>query len=267
MGSTKSGVFDSVDRFVDRNAPGICLIFGVTGMIASTILSVIATHKAEKSIERKKKELKKEKLSAKETFSACWKHYILPVSVEVLSIVTIFVGGGTYRKRNALLATALGASESAARLYAEKVVEVVGEKKAQQIQDKVDQEMIEKHPVSTTRIINSVGSQLCFDDECKIYFRSDRNHIDKAENLINRMLTTSEDPEFFVPLNDFFYELGIPQTKYGKIVGWRSDLGILKIRHGCQLADDGTPVCVISYNYLTDRYGRCKDDYGFGKRT
>lgn len=257
-------VFDSVGRFVDRNAPEILLGVGIAGMVTATVLSVKATPKAIKSIKKKKKELGKEKLTVGETISACWKNYILPAGIEIASIGVICFGGGTYRRRNAILATTAAMTESAFRHYTDKVVEVVGEKKAQQIQDKVAQERVAEHPVSASKVIMTGGDTLCFDSECNIYFKSDKNRIDKAINMINNQLNTSEDPEHFVPLNDFFYELDIPATKYGKMVGWRADRGMMRANYSSQLADDGTPVLVLSYN-LTDRYGRKKSEYDFGK--
>lgn len=249
-------VFDSVGKFADKHSPEILLGAGIAGMLTTAVLSVRATPKAIKSIEAKKKEKRKTKLTIGETIAASWKYYILPFVTFGASTAALVGSNNVQNKRVAALATSCALWESGFKRYAEKVVETVGEKKEQQIRDKVAAEQVKENPVRSAEVLaTSGGESLCYDSKNKLYFRSCWSKIEKAENTINKQLNTSEDPELFVPLNDFFYELGLPSTDYGKMVGWRRDVGYLKVQRSCQLTDDGTPVLVIDYRF-TDKYGK-----------
>ena len=249
-------VINKVASFTDKHAPDILVGVGIAGMVTTVVLSVAATPKAMKSIEEKKKQLNKTKLTIWQTVSAGWKYYVGPTVVGLASIGCFLGSNGIQNKRNLNLATACAILETSSRRYAEKVIETIGEKKEQQIRDKMAEEDIKKNPARGQEVMCTAGGDtLCYDSKNKIYFKSSWNKIKNAENAVNAQLNTSEDPDLFVPLNDFFYELGLPMTDYGKMVGWKRDSGYLKISRSSQLTDDGTPVLVFDYSYSA-KYGR-----------
>lgn len=147
-------------------------------------------------------------------------------------------------RRNAALATAYTLSESALKEYQEKVIETIGEKKEQAIQDAVAKDRIEKNPVSTKEvIITEKGDTLCLDYPSGRYFKSDREKINKAVNELNRRMRD----EMYISLNEFYYEIGLSGIGIGEELGWNIDQGYIEPSFSCQLAEDGTPCLVISY--------------------
>ena len=142
------------------------------------------------------------------------------------------------------MATAYTLSESALKEYQEKVVETIGEKKEQAIQDAVAKDRIEKNPVSTNEvIITEKGDTLCLDYPSGRYFKSDREKINKAVNELNRRMRD----EMYISLNEFYYEIGLSGIGIGEELGWNIDQGYIEPSFSCQLAEDGTPCLVISY--------------------
>ena len=53
--------------------------------------------------------------------------------------------------------------------------------------------------------------------------------------------------EGYISLNDFYYEIALPETKLGDELGWHIDNGLVDLRFSSQLAEDGTPCLVIDY--------------------
>mgnify|MGYP007102022932 FL=1 len=58
----------------------------------------------------------------------------------------------------------------------------------------------------------------------------------------------------YIPLNDFYSELGLPNIEAGELLGWNIDRGYLDVRFDTQLADDGTPALVVNYQVIP-KYG------------
>ena len=103
---------------------------------------------------------------------AAFKCYIPSAVITTLSVGCIIAASNINHKRNAALATAYSLSESALKLYQEKVIETVGEKKEQQIRDEVAKEQIARNPVSKNEVIvTSSGNTLCYDVLSGRYFK------------------------------------------------------------------------------------------------
>lgn len=73
-------------------------------------------------------------------------------------------------------------------------------------------------------------------------FGDDADSKIKAEVASRRMLD-----EGYISLNDFYYEIALPETKLGDELGWHIDNGLVDLRFSSQLAEDGTPCLVIDY--------------------
>lgn len=245
---------------VERKAPEILTGIGIAGMATTVVLAVKATPKAMELIEQRELEIAERddtdirNLTAIETVKTAWKPYV-PALLTGLGSTACLIGGiSVSARRTAALATAYKISETALSEYKEKMIEVVGEKKAQAIKEKIDGEKLEKDPVSKREvIITEKGNTLCYDMLSGRYFKSDIEKIKKAVNEINRQLTY----DFYVSLNEFYDELGLPDTKLGGELGWNLDDGLVEPSFSSQIADDGTPCIVLDYN-VAPRYNYYK---------
>lgn len=225
--------------------------FGISEMFCGACMAVVATPKAIESINAERERLGKEKLSVIETVKVTWKHYIPAVFVGAAGTVCIMKGYSINAKRTAALATALSITDTAYREYRDKVVEVIGTEKEQEVRDKVAQDMpkadIDESGVIPYRgevVVTSDDSQLCYDTAFGRYFMSNKNRIKAAENEINRRLL-SEDR---VSLNEFYDELGLPPVDMGDELGWSASReGFVDILIGHWLSEDGRPCIAISY--------------------
>lgn len=245
----------NIQLTVSKHSPEILTGIGIAGMVTTTILAVKATPKALRLIEEKKEELEFERdefvtLSKAEVVKTCWKCYIPSVVTGTLSAACLIGANSVNARRNAALATAYTLSETALKEYQEKVVETIGEKKEQTVRDSVAKDKIDKNPVSTHEvIITEKGNTLCFDAVSGRYFKSDIEKLKKAENELNRRMRD----EMYIPLNDFYYEIGLKSVSIGDDLGWNIDRGYIDLDFSSQLADDGTPCLVISYR-VAPRY-------------
>lgn len=232
-------------RTLKKHSPGILTGIGIVGLLATSVMAVDATPKAMELIREKKEELGVEKLTAAETVKATWKCYI-PAAVTAATSVACIVGANSVNaKRQAALATACTLSETAMREYKDKVVETIGEKKEREVMDAIAKDKIEKNPVSKSEVIlTNKGDTLCFDPWSSRYFKSDAEKLRKAVNDLNYQLIN----EGCVTLNDFYYDIGLEETRPGETLGWNINRGgQVQFRFSSQVAENGTPCLVLEF--------------------
>lgn len=132
-----------------------------------------------------------------------------PTETAKAAVACIIGSNSINSKRNAAIATAYKISEAALNDYKAKVVESIGEKKEQIIQEKVTQDKIDSNPpTNTTVIMAGNGDQLFYDGVSGRYFNSTIEKVDAAINTINRTMTY----EMYVSLSEFYDELGLEHT-------------------------------------------------------
>lgn len=234
----------SAQMSLSKNGPAIATGVGIAGMFTTVIFAVEATPKALSLISDEKKERKVDKLTKKETIQVAWKPYIPAAVTGIISTVCIVGASNASAKRNAVLATAYSLSESALTEYQNKVVEVVGEKKDQEIKDEIAKDHIKKDPVVNREvIITEKGKTLCYDMVGGRYFMSDIDTIKKAENYLNKRMMS----EMYISLNEFYFELGLRFTDLGDELGWNMNDGFIDIDFSSILTEEGEPCLAISY--------------------
>lgn len=246
-----------------KHSPEILIGFGVTGMIATTVLAVKATPKALQLIEAKKEELEVDSLPPVEVVKATWKCYVPAAVTGVASVACIIGSNSVNAKRNAALATAYKLSETAFSEYRDKVVETVGEKKERTVRDKISEEEIKQNPISKSEVIvTGKGKTLFFEPLSHRYFYCDVDRIGRAEVKLNKQMFG--DPfNSGVSVNDFYAEIGLPLTGTGEKLGWNLTSNKLEIYTSAHKIDEyeseeheGEPCLVINYvnpptyNYL-----------------
>lgn len=237
-----------------KNAPGILVGVGIVGMAGTTILAVRATPKAIALIEAKKRELEVDHLTPVETVKTTWRCYIPAAATGVMSTACLIGASSVSARRNAALATAYNLTRVALNDYKDAVVETIGEKKEQVVRDTAAKKKIERDPVTNTEVIvTERGTTLCYDAVFGRYFKSDIDTIKRAVNELNRSIVSS----MYASLNEFYDEIGLPSIEIGDKLGWNMDDGQIEVDFSSQLAVDGTPCLVISFNVAPD-YGYSK---------
>lgn len=256
-------IAQDVKNTAGKYSPEILTGFGIAGMLTAIVVTAKATPKALKCIEAEKERQNRElsnlakeqgtdiyekvtKLKPWDVAKVTWKCYVPTAVLATASTVCLIGATSVNAKRTAALATAYKISETALHEYREKVIETIGEKKEEEVRDKVAQQKLADNPVSSnTVIITSKGNTLCYDAFSGRYFRSDIEKIRRAENTLNRLMFT----DMYVSLNEFYDELELEHTDIGQQLGWNMDDGLLEIDFSSQLTEDGEPCLVISYNH------------------
>lgn len=240
-----SNLVKGTKTWTTKHAPEILTSIGITGMISATIFAIKATPKAVKLMEEKKKEERKEKLTAVETVKATWKCYIPAATTCVFSTACLIGANSVNVRRNAALATAYKISETALKEYKDKAVEIVGEKKEKEIREAIAKDKVkEKSSSDTNVIITGSGSVRCFDTISGRDFWCDPITIKNAEIEINRKMLRDD----YVSLTDFYNEVGLDPTSVSDDLGWTNDGEKIEIDFSSQLLKDNTPCLVLDYS-------------------
>lgn len=240
-----SRIVQQTKKSVKKNSPVILTAVGITGMVTSTVLAVKATPLALDLISEAEFE-KGEELTKKEVIKATWKPYMPAVGTAVFSIACIIGANSIHMRRSAALATAYKLSQSALHEFKEKAVEVVGEKKVSEIKQKVNQDKVDKDPVSKTEvIITDKGKTLMYDTISGRYFESSIEEINKIVNELNRDMLS----DMYISLNQFYSAIGLQHTKAGYDLGWQCDKGLIEVDFGATIANDGRPCITIDFPY------------------
>lgn len=236
----------SIEHELKKNAPCILTGIGIAGMITTVALAIKDTPKALYLIETKKADEELDELKPIEVVKTCWKCYV-PAFVTCSLSVACLIGSNTVSaRRTTALGAAYSLSEAALREYREKVIETIGEKKEQQVQEAIAKDHMKKNPVTSNEVIvmnNKYGS-LCYDRLSSRYFNSDIETIKSTINKLNYEMIQ----EMSVSLNDFYYGIGLPPTDIGDNLFWFIDNGLIDVSFSSQLADDGRPCIVINFN-------------------
>ncbi len=251
----------SVGSSLTKHGPEILTGVGIAGMVSAAVMAVRVTPKALVLIEEEKREqnrllleeaktegrsecVRVEQLPVIDLFKTTWKCYLPAFITGTVSIICLVGANSVHSKRTAALATAYNLSATALSEYQEKVVETIGEKKEQAVRDSIAKDTLEKHPINNREIIiTDKGNTLCYDSISGRYFRSDIDKIRRAANEMSRDLLD----EMYIPLNDFYYAIGLPAIELGDLLGWNIDDGLIEVRFSSRLATDETPCLVLDY--------------------
>lgn len=245
-------IANSVGKTVSKHSPEILTGLGVAGMFTATVLAVKATPKALTLIEEKKLDEGVDKLTPMETVKTTWKCYIPAAVAGITSAACLIGANSVHAKRNAALATAYKLSEAAFTEYRDKVIETVGTKKEKVVREKLDQDKLDKKPITKTEVfVTEKGNTRILEPLSMRYFKSDREAVKRAENILNKRMLT--DMFGYASVNDWFDELGLDHTEMGDAMGWNV-YKTIDIDFTPGIADDGEPCLVIDYSASKAQY-------------
>lgn len=185
------------------------------------------------------------------------KHYAPAAIMLGASIFCIFSGNHISKKRILQLTGALALSRKSLSEYKSKVEEMIGTKKANEINDEVIQDKILKNPpTKANTIIPQMGNvpdlSLWYDVASDRYFFSSIDYIRKAEVEAQRMLEKNGS----LSRNDVYAILGIREIDLAETRSWIYDSEDSGVHHqvilktGAMLDDKGNPVGTLEMNDL-----------------
>ena len=251
MKKTKLSFLQLFKRNISAYSPEIMIGFGIAGFIATAIISAKSAISTHTKINRAKELIAQENgidpdtIPNKEFSKDIIKGYAAPVILGALSTGLIIGGTSIKFKRNSALATALVVAETAAKDYHEKVVELLGEKKEEAIRKSIIEDKIssDNRPMGTRNvIITPNGDMRCYDCMSDRYFSSDIERIKRSVNELNRRMLD----DMYLSLNEFYDELGLPETSIGNLLGWNINHGYIDIEYSSHLSPDGVPCLAIN---------------------
>lgn len=245
-------IISKIVQSTRTHSPEIMIGTGIVGMITTIVLAVKATPVALNLIEEEKAELGFTRLTKKEIVKATWRAYVPSAILGSLSIGCIVAGTKASLGRTAAMSTAYALSESAVKTYHDKIVQVCGEEKAEEIRKEVIKETVTQKPVivddsESTFVTNTgEGLTLFYDSLTGRYFRSSMNAVERAINIVNKRMR-SED---YVTVNNLYNEIGLGSIEIGDLLGWSIDRDDVEITYDSGIEVDGQPYVIVELKHL-----------------
>jgi hypothetical protein len=259
-------VVNSISDTMEENASSIFIGLGLVSFGLAVVAACVEAPKAKKIIDETKEEL----LDANdayedssidvEEYKEIKKDLYLSAGKGLLrhyGPIALLTASGTFCILNAHdidnnkiagLTTALQISETSKKLYKEKVIEKIGQKKEREVQDSVNQEKVKRAKKDDKKVpvLETVKpTTLCFDPYTGRYFRCSVDKIESAVNSVNadmlHNMTQTAD------LNDFYDYINIPRVK-GVPRGWNIDNGCIEFRPTSAVTEDNEPCLVIDFS-------------------
>lgn len=202
-------IFDSIKASLVEHSTDIAAGLGIAGFITATGFAIKGTVDAVRLVDKKKEELKVDKLTIKETAETVWPCYVPTAVTTVVSGGLVIFSAAGKNAKTAALTTALSMTEEFGRMYQDKVVEVVGEKKEKEIRNEVAKEQLKANPpaIPSNEVRDDVYTPIIYEPMTKKYIRTTPEAVRKAVNDYNRRLLTGG--EMYLSYNEFLYAIGI----------------------------------------------------------
>jgi len=229
---------------VVREAPTILTVFGVTGLVTTTIFAIRGTVEAVTILDPEK-----DAPEFKEQVRLTWRCYIPTAICGTLTAACIFGANSINLKRNAALAGVYAVAVEGLREYQGKVIESIGRKKHDKIMEAISEDRIRENPPEDQLIIVGGGDVLFYDSFSGRYFESTMEKVKRAINDFNYELLD----EMWKEVNEFYDFIGLDHIEAGRQVGWRIEEGKLELRFDAKIVNapdskwHDEPCIVVSY--------------------
>lgn len=239
-----------------KHSPEILVVSGIVGTIAATVMACKATTKIEDILDEHKKLMDAAKKAASDeeeteyteddlkkdtvivytkTAVKLAKLYAPSVALGILSISAILGGHHILRKRNAALAAAYAAADTAFKEYRKRVVDRFGEEVDFELKNGVKKEKIEKVVTDEDGKEKKVKEEIAVTDNldgspyAKFFTKANpnwENDKDYVEMFLRAQESYANDKlriNKHLTLNEVYRDLGLKETKAGMVVGWIFD--------------------------------------------
>ena len=238
-------VYSSLKEVIKANSTTIMIGAGIVTMGCAGVLGAKNAIKANELLKAKKEELETEKLTVEQTVKTVWKECVPPVLLFGAGAGLILAGHKIDIRKGAAFAAAYTISETAKKELEEAAVEVIGEKKFDEIKSKVNEKVLDKDPANEQSIVvTGSGDTLCYDKISGRYFKSSIERIKAIINELNKRLLD----EGYIRLNDFYdYFPELDEIVIGDDLGWQFDKGLIEADFDAKIAKNGEPCIVIDF--------------------
>lgn len=265
-------LLEKAEIFTKKNSPTILSGLAIVGVLSTAFAAYKAGPRAEKILEKYRKDMKDCYPDDKEAKRAVFKEAakeMIPTMVPTIimggSTIGCIVGSNSVSSRRiAVLSAAYSLSESTVKNLNNKMEEMLGEKKTRAIKDsimkdklKADSEKDQKALSNSNFIMPTDGSVLCKDMYSGRLFYSSAQKIESAIAKCSYRIIS----EMYISLNEFYEEIDSPQldsTPMGNDFGWNIDDtkdGQLPIILTALLLEDKRPCLCVDYDVS------CRGDY------
>lgn len=237
--STFNEATQAIAESITEHGPELKIGFGIISGVLALGFAIYGSVKATKEFEQKQPQTKKEKaiIIAKDIGPA--------LVAEAASIVLIAKGvKGLEDQKNeatealaAAITTAALAKESL-KLKEDAIKEVTDEETQQKINSAMAKKRFEQNPPMADNEIAMTGypQQIYYEPHTRTWFWSSQEQIAKAFKNINYKYKS----QGCLSLNEYLWELNLPEVSYGKQVGWIFDIdGELDLDPTPQFTPDG----------------------------
>lgn len=231
-------------RFLKRNSSTILTCVGAAGVVATAVLAVKATPKAERLLEEARKE-KGEELTKFEAVKVAGPVYIPTVITGASTIACIFGANVLNKRQQAALMSAYALMDNSYKDYRNKVEELYGEEANKKIREEIAKDKYEETDISVGE-----DKELFYDMFSERYFESTPEKVLRAEYEINKKISLWCG----VHLNEFYELLDISPVDYGEFLGWSSGTLMdttwndwLDFHHEKAVMDDGLECTLITF--------------------
>lgn len=220
---------------VRKHSPFIFATLGVAGFITATVMSARATPKAVKILEDYPDDAPKI-----EKARALAPVYAPTAGMILLSTACIVFSNRIHTYRYASLLALYSVGERTLQRWQDAVVEEVGKGKF----EKVRQRTTEPRDDIPGSMVVEEGEVVLYDNYTGRFFKADSVETirRKANDLTDRMFSGD-----WISLNDWYYEIGLPNTEFGDEIGWDAAGGPINMTFDAFLKND-RPVISVSFN-------------------
>lgn len=172
-------ILKNITKWSVKHQPEILQAMGFAAGASALVLTATGTIKAVREVDEKQPATKTD------TFKIAAKHYI-PAAIAAGTSVAFHIGASrTYIKRNTMLASWGTMMYEKLNKLEEKNVEVLGEKKSNQVTDAVATSKDYKNIDVSNAIETGYGHQLFVDELTGQLFRSSIEHVQSVKNNLN----------------------------------------------------------------------------------
>ena len=246
-------------RLAVKHAPGLLMGLGTVGLGTAVILAAKAGPKAMTLTEQAEMEKAKQifpdanprplmaELSWQEKLAATYKLYIPPVGMAVFSLLCFWAAHGIDIRRQAVVAGLYSTAEATLQEYQKKVVEMLGEKQADEIRQSIGNDHVAQQNLPPPPEDYDLGTQKW----CYLYgrrFPCSYNRIKEVQNNINNQMIN----EMYASEAELFWALDptgewLRPDDRSRMSGWTVDKMLV-----LRVANPASPILDITYE---DKYG------------
>ena len=247
-----------ISHFVAQNSPAILTGLGVSGVFATAVLTAKGAVKSDRQIRDFRERVFRDNKEAdpgdelipdptwKDELKLTWMNYLPGLSVGLGTAFCVISAQSINSRRTAALMTLYSMSEKTVTEIREKVREIHGEKRLNELDEEMTKDHLRDNPPSQdiirrADVIGSPGS-LCLDRFSGRYFVSDTESLRKAMNDVNSTCIN----QMYASLNDYWGLVGLSPLDVGETVGWTSD-NLLELEFVYVPAEDGRPCMAVSF--------------------